>query len=117
MLLVCSVVLLTYSIYNNAPPLVTGIFGVCVLVYAIVYTPWERLDTIYNDRRNRLASVWIVTSIGAFVVFGVLYACMLPREWYLSACGVALLSVAAYRGSCEIIYQYTGNGRVLNMMI
>lgn len=98
--------------------MVTGVFCMCVVSYAVAYAPWDRPLPIYRDRRNRLASVWVAGGAGFFMVFAILHALLFPdRGWHLSVAGAAMLGLVVWRAACEMTYQATGRVRALGWMV
>ena len=113
-----SSILLVVAAFSGATPLVMGAFVVCVMLYGIVYAPWDRSQQVFRDKRNRLASVWVVGGAGFFMIFVILYVAMSPdHTWQLSVTGAGMLGLGVWRGSCELIHQATGRARVLNFML
>lgn len=111
-LLAISVTLLVLSIVFEGDSLTTLFCAVCVLLYGVLYTPYDGIELIFRTMRSRFSVVTNVLLFGAFLVFAVLHAA-LDQNSLIAWLAVPPMSWAVWRMTCEMLYVITGHDGML----
>lgn len=111
-LLAVSVTLLALSIALEGDSLTTMFCAICVLLYSVLYTPYDGIEWIARTVRSRFSVVTNVLVFGAFLVLAISYAALGPGSM-AAWLAVPLMSWAVWRMTCEMLYVITGHDGML----
>ena len=104
------------SVLYGAPELCTVLFGVCIAVFGIWYTPWDNYDYLRNHRELFGAVRFVVlscfvTAISILMIIGY-------QDWLMfTTAATGILSLITYRSILELIYQRTGDKSILSKFV
>ena len=117
-LLVFAVVLCCIAIYSNLPENVVFISMMCILPYAIKYTPWNDFHPKYQPPKNKfdtlptaiLIMILLILPIG-YVVYPV------DDSIIFGVFNIGLFMIALYRTILETIYAFVKKPLVMKFYI
>lgn len=114
--LAASCLLFVLSALSGAPELCTVLFGACIVVFGVWYTPWDAYD-FQRSYRGMFGSARFVALSCFATVVSALTVVGYPDWLQFTAPSTCILSFITYRSILEMQYQRTGDKSILSKFV
>lgn len=111
-LLAISIILLVSTIVWEGETLSALFCSICVLLYGILYAPYNDVEWITRTANRRFHTITNVLLLGVFLLLAIAHAA-LNQGSIIAWLVIPLMSWAVLHMICEVLYVFTGHDDML----